>query len=41
MGIVAAGSSIGGTCLPVMFSRLFNNIGFGMCVNVARKRIES
>lgn len=30
MGIVAAGSSVGGVCLPIMFSRLFNTIGFGM-----------
>ena len=30
MGIVAAGSSVGGVCLPIMFSRLFDQIGFGM-----------
>lgn len=29
MGIVAAGSSVGGVCLPIMLSRLFKSVGFG------------
>lgn len=32
MGIVAAGSSVGGVCLPIMFSRLFKTIGFGRSI---------
>ncbi|OCB87716.1 MFS general substrate transporter [Sanghuangporus baumii] len=35
MGIVAAGSSVGGVCLPIMFSRLFGTIGFAWSVRVA------
>lgn len=33
MGIVASGSSLGGVCLPIMFSRLFDTVGFGECYN--------
>lgn len=29
MGIVAAGSGVGGVCLPIMYSRLVTRIGFG------------
>lgn len=33
MGIVASGSSVGGVCLPIMFSRLIPRSGFtGPCV---------
>ncbi|KAF4568336.1 hypothetical protein EYR40_010261 [Pleurotus pulmonarius] len=35
MGIVAAGSSAGGVCLPIMFTRLFKSIGFAWSVRVA------
>ncbi|EIM91720.1 MFS general substrate transporter [Stereum hirsutum FP-91666 SS1] len=35
MGIVAAASSVGGVCLPIMFSRLFKTIGFSWSVRVA------
>ncbi|EKM51453.1 uncharacterized protein PHACADRAFT_166015 [Phanerochaete carnosa HHB-10118-sp] len=35
MGIVAAGSSVGGVCLPIMVSRLFRTIGFAWTVRVA------
>ncbi|EJD00088.1 MFS general substrate transporter [Fomitiporia mediterranea MF3/22] len=35
MGIVAAGSSVGGVCFPIMFSRLFQTIGFAWSVRVA------
>ncbi|KAI0076125.1 MFS general substrate transporter [Panus rudis PR-1116 ss-1] len=35
MGIVAAGSSVGGVCLPIMVQRLFNMIGFAWTVRVA------
>ncbi|KIJ50363.1 hypothetical protein M422DRAFT_224689 [Sphaerobolus stellatus SS14] len=35
MGIVAAGSSVGGVCFPIMFSRLFNTIGYAWSVRVA------
>lgn len=41
MGIVAAGSSVGGVCLPIMFSRLFDTIGFGMLVYALDLRTES
>ena len=34
MGIVAGGSSIGGVCLPIMFSRLIPVIGFGWSLRV-------
>ncbi|KAL5513477.1 hypothetical protein ACEPAH_3876 [Sanghuangporus vaninii] len=34
MGVVAAGSSVGGVCLPIMFSRLFGTIGFAWSVRV-------
>ncbi|GME32616.1 Mfs general substrate transporter [Neofusicoccum parvum] len=35
MGIVAGGSSAGGVCLPIMFSRLVPLIGFGWAVRIA------
>ncbi|KAH7050049.1 major facilitator superfamily domain-containing protein [Macrophomina phaseolina] len=35
MGVVAGGSSIGGVCLPIMFSRIVPKIGFGWSVRVA------
>ncbi|KAK0642545.1 Aspyridones efflux protein apdF [Lasiodiplodia hormozganensis] len=35
MGIVAGGSSAGGVCLPIMFSRLVPQIGFGWSIRVA------
>ena len=34
MGIVAGGSSVGGVCVPIMFSRLIPSIGFGWSVRV-------
>lgn len=35
MGVVAGGSSIGGVCLPIMFSRIIPKIGFGWSIRVA------
>lgn len=35
MGVVAGGSSIGGVCLPIMFSHLVPRIGFSWSVRVA------
>lgn len=35
MGLVAGGSSIGGVCLPIMFSHLVPQIGFAWSVRVA------
>ncbi|KAB2571922.1 Aspyridones efflux protein apdF [Lasiodiplodia theobromae] len=35
MGVVAGGSSIGGVCLPIMFSRIVPKIGFGWSIRVA------
>ncbi|KAJ8514460.1 hypothetical protein ONZ45_g8006 [Pleurotus djamor] len=35
MGIVAAGSSVGGVCLPIMFSHLFEKVGFAWAVRAA------
>ncbi|KAK7442390.1 hypothetical protein Landi51_09691 [Colletotrichum acutatum] len=35
IGIVASGSSAGGVCLPIMFSRLVPRIGFGWALRVA------
>lgn len=34
MGIVASGSSIGGVCLPIMFSKLIPTIGFPWALRV-------
>ncbi|KAF6828192.1 hypothetical protein CPLU01_08671 [Colletotrichum plurivorum] len=34
MGIVASGSSLGGTCLPIMFSKLIPAIGFPWAMRV-------
>lgn len=34
MGIVASGSSIGGVCLPIMFSKLIPTIGFAWSMRV-------
>ncbi|KAI9711719.1 MAG: hypothetical protein M1820_001863 [Bogoriella megaspora] len=34
MGLVASGSSIGGVCLPIMFSKLIPKIGFGWAMRV-------
>ena len=34
MGIVAAGSRVGGVCLPIMFSRLIPRIGFPWMMRV-------
>ncbi|KAK7736072.1 hypothetical protein SLS63_003593 [Diaporthe eres] len=34
MGIVASGSSIGGVCLPIMFSKLIRTIGFAWSMRV-------
>lgn len=34
MGIVASGSSLGGVCLPIMFSRLIPQIGFAWALRV-------
>lgn len=34
MGIVASGSSIGGVCLPIMFSKLIPKIGFAWAMRV-------
>ena len=35
MGVVASGSSIGGVCLPIMFSHIVPKIGFAWSVRVA------
>ena len=35
MGIVAGGSSIGGVCLPIMFSHIVPKIGFSWSIRVA------
>lgn len=35
MGVVAGGSSIGGVCLPIMFSHIVPKIGFSWSVRVA------
>jgi MFS family permease len=35
MGVVASGSSIGGVCLPIMFSRIVPKIGFSWSIRVA------
>lgn len=35
MGIVASGSSAGGVCFPIMFSRLVPQIGFHWTLRVA------
>lgn len=34
MGIVAGGSSVGGVCLPIMFSHLIPEIGFPWAMRV-------
>lgn len=34
MGIVASGSSIGGVCLPIMFSKLIPTTGFAWAMRV-------
>ncbi|KZL82583.1 hsp70-like protein, partial [Colletotrichum incanum] len=35
IGIVASGSSAGGVCLPIMFSRLVQRLGFGWTLRIA------
>ena len=35
MGLVAGGSSIGGVCLPIMFSHIVPKIGFSWSIRVA------
>ncbi|KAL5497788.1 hypothetical protein ACEPAH_2719 [Sanghuangporus vaninii] len=35
LGIAGTGSSIGGLCLPIIFSRLLDSVGFAWCARVA------